>query len=156
MIDKSYEESFGDYFRRLRRSKGYRTQKDLASKAGVSQTTLSRIEDGTQSPQPETLNKLAKTLGVSYLSLLKKAGYVDEYEKELMTPLDAEKDIAEINENSYLAKETPSSFTTEKESEIPIEELVSHQLTYKGHVLTEEQKKHLVKLLQAAADMLEK
>jgi transcriptional regulator with XRE-family HTH domain len=40
-------------------------------------------------------------------------------------------------------------------SEIPIEELVNHRLTYKGHVLTEEQKQHLQKLLQAAADMLD-
>lgn len=150
-------EDFGRYLRKIREDRGY-TVNQLAMYSEVSSSLISRIENGKRGvPKPETLSKLAKALDITYLSLLKKAGYMDEYEEELMTPLDADKDIAEINEKyKGTVKETPSSYLFEKEPEIPIEELVNHTLTYKGHVLTEEQKQHLAKLLQAAADMLEK
>lgn len=61
-----------------------------------------------------------------------------------------------ISDENTLFRETPSVYAVKKELDIPIEELTNHNLTYKGHVLTEEQKQHLAKLLQAAADMLEK
>ncbi|WP_052098410.1 helix-turn-helix domain-containing protein [Paenibacillus stellifer] len=69
-------ENFGDFFRRLRRSKGYKSQKQLAADSGVSQATISRIEDGTQKPQKETLNALAHVLGVTPGALFYAAGYI--------------------------------------------------------------------------------
>lgn len=77
-----HEETFGDLFRRLRRSKGFKTQKDLAAASGVSQTTLSRIEDGTQVPQHDTLKSLAKTLNVKYIDLMEMAGYFEGLDEE--------------------------------------------------------------------------
>ncbi len=78
MLERHYEETFGDYFRRLRRAAGFKSQKELAKESGISQATLSRIEDGTQKPQKETLTTLAGTLGVSHLKLFEEAGYTTD------------------------------------------------------------------------------
>lgn len=76
MVQKVEGEGFGDYFRRLRRSKGFKSQKILAEKSGVSQATISRIEDGTQKPLPETLLLLADALNSSAIELLVRSGYL--------------------------------------------------------------------------------
>jgi transcriptional regulator with XRE-family HTH domain len=67
-------ESFGDYFRRLRRSKGFKEQKQLAEASGVSQATISRIEDGTQYPSDRTFMDLAYALSHSFEDLKRIAG----------------------------------------------------------------------------------
>ncbi|MEK5171791.1 LexA family transcriptional regulator [Heyndrickxia sp. FSL W8-0496] len=90
MVEKLNEESFGDFFRRLRRSKGFKSQKSLAELSGVSQTTISRIEDGSQNPTPETLKLLAKVLKVSNFDLMALAGHYDE--EDLLDPLHVIKD----------------------------------------------------------------
>lgn len=69
---------FGDYLKRVRISEGYATQKKLSNASGISQTTLSRIEAGTQKPAPETLRGLSKCFNaVNYGELMEKAGYLD-------------------------------------------------------------------------------
>lgn len=70
MIKKLQDESFGDYFRKLRKANGFKWQKDLAEASGVSQTTISRIEDNSQKPTPDTLRSLSKTLNVPYDDLM--------------------------------------------------------------------------------------
>ncbi len=79
MVDMLVGESFGDYFRRVRKSKGFKSQKDLAtaSNGKVSQATLSRIEDNQQKPFPETLKVLAETLDEPYEKLMIAAGYIE-------------------------------------------------------------------------------
>lgn len=47
------------------------TQKDLAKKSKVSQSTIAHIEMGTKSPSIETLSKLAKALKLKTYELLK-------------------------------------------------------------------------------------
>lgn len=74
---------FGVFLKELRRQHGYKTQKHLAEVSGVSQTTLSRIEAGTQRPQPETLMVLAKHLSsYTYGELMEKAGYFEGLPKD--------------------------------------------------------------------------
>ena len=46
------------------------TQEDLAHEAGISTSTLSRIERGTYQPRLDTLDKLAQALKVSVVELL--------------------------------------------------------------------------------------
>jgi len=80
---------FGDYIGRLRTGRGYVSQRQLAIDAGVSPSTVKRIEDGSQRAEPDTLRKLAPHLGVSYKALLEKAGYsegVDENDIEHSWP----------------------------------------------------------------------
>jgi transcriptional regulator with XRE-family HTH domain len=140
------EKDYGKFIEHHRVASGFKSQRRLAEKTGISSATISRIEAGIQRPEPETLKTLAKYLhSTSLVELMVVCGYWDE--DELLEPIDTDLNVK--NEKSSIS-------TDEKElSEIPIEELVNHRLTYKGHVLTEEQKKHLAKILQAAAEMLD-
>lgn len=87
---------FGKFLRKARLNAGYKTQKQLAEVSKVSQTTLSRIEAGTQTPSPETLKALSAHLRpYTYGELLDKAGYF----KELREPLIDFFDSHEILDN---------------------------------------------------------
>lgn len=75
---------FGLYLSLLREQSGYKSQRELALKAGISPATLSRIESGLQHPTPDTLQILSKYLrGTSYIDLMDKAGYFAD-ERDLL------------------------------------------------------------------------
>ena len=58
----------------VRRAKGW-TQEQLAAASGVHRVTIARIENGKASPNVETLERLARALGVLVDDLIdKKAG----------------------------------------------------------------------------------
>lgn len=70
---------FGLYFAKLREESGFKSQRQLAEKSGVSNGTIARIEGGTQEPTPSTLKRLAIHLkDVDYEDLMKAAGYIEE------------------------------------------------------------------------------
>jgi len=50
--------------------RGKRSQEDLAHEAGISTSTLSRLERGLHQPSLPTLRKIARALGVSLGQLL--------------------------------------------------------------------------------------
>lgn len=62
----------GEYIRRLRRARNL-SQEDLAERAGISVSTLSRIERGEVIPSFETLRELAAALGVEAEALARLA-----------------------------------------------------------------------------------
>jgi len=55
--------------RRLRELRAL-SQRELAARAGLSVTTVNRIEIGQRKPMPKTVRKLARALGVSPQELL--------------------------------------------------------------------------------------
>lgn len=55
--------------RRLRELRAL-SQRDLAAQAGLSVTTVNRVEMGRRRPMPSTVRKLAQALGVSPSELL--------------------------------------------------------------------------------------
>lgn len=69
--------TIGKYIKALREAKNY-SQRKLGYMSMVSNATINRIENGISVPEPETLKKLAKPLGVPYTSLLAAAGYLSE------------------------------------------------------------------------------
>lgn len=78
---------FGDYFSEIRKREGYKSQRDLAEKSGVSNATISRLESGVTKPSPEVLRELANCFTtVTYEELMQNAGYLnienvlDEYQ----------------------------------------------------------------------------
>ena len=99
MVRMLETESFGDYFRRLRRSKGFKSQKLLSEESGISQATLSRIEGGTQIPQADTLKTLSSSLNVPFKELMHRAGHIN-------TPW-SESETGEITIFRPMAGETP-------------------------------------------------
>jgi transcriptional regulator with XRE-family HTH domain len=54
----------GERVRLLRRRKGW-THRELADRAGVTQTTIVRLERGTSDLNISTIRKVAEALGVS-------------------------------------------------------------------------------------------
>jgi transcriptional regulator with XRE-family HTH domain len=55
---------------RIKLLRGERTQEDLAHEAGISTSTLSRLERGLHQPSLSTLRKIATALGVSLVDLI--------------------------------------------------------------------------------------
>jgi len=71
-------ESFGNYVRRLRKSKGL-TLKQVENQAKVSNAYISQIERGLRNPpHPDILKRLAKAYDVQHRELLVAAGYLEE------------------------------------------------------------------------------
>jgi len=66
--------SFGQYLVQLR-EKNSMSQRKLAETAGVTNSTISRIEADSVKPDPATLEKLAIALNVDKALLLTKCGY---------------------------------------------------------------------------------
>ena len=63
--------TISEYIKRLRTKLGL-TQDDLDKKADIKYTTLMKVESGTvNKPSVQTMDKIAKALGVSIEDLLK-------------------------------------------------------------------------------------
>ncbi|HEY5311440.1 MAG TPA: helix-turn-helix transcriptional regulator [Pirellulales bacterium] len=60
---------FGDNLRKVRKAKGI-SQEDLADKAGLHRTYISSVERGERNVTLETIDKLAKALGVPMAKLM--------------------------------------------------------------------------------------
>lgn len=112
---------FGKYLKELR---GNRSLREMERITGLSHTYLSTLEKGMdprsgkeRKPTPETLKKLSETLEVSYIQLMKRAGYVvniqesglmEATEKIILSATSAmeiEKEIHLLNENLDKLKE---------------------------------------------------
>ena len=65
----SLQETFAANFTRIRIARGL-TQEQLAAKAGISVSYVSMLQRGQRSPPLETLEQLAKALGVKAVQLL--------------------------------------------------------------------------------------
>lgn len=97
---------YGEFISKHRILSGYKSQRRLADKCGISSATISRIEDEKQKPQPETLKQLAPFLtSTSLVELMVVCGYWDKEDL-----LDDEADLANIkytntaNEIEFLTK----------------------------------------------------
>lgn len=73
---------FGEYLKELRGGKSLREMERIT---GLSHTYLSTLEKGVdprsgkeRKPTPDILKKLSEALDVPYMSLMRKAGYIDE------------------------------------------------------------------------------
>lgn len=69
MRDKTFIRALGLRVRTLRERQGY-SQEELAHRSGVSSLTVSKIELGGVDARVGTLNRLARTLGISTGELL--------------------------------------------------------------------------------------
>ncbi|PJI10209.1 MULTISPECIES: helix-turn-helix domain-containing protein [Clostridium] len=77
---KLHNETFGEYIKRIRIIRGY-SQRTLADIAGLSNTTISRIENNSiESSDSSTIVKLANGLNIAKEQLLIYSGYLDEKE----------------------------------------------------------------------------
>ena len=71
-----YNKNFGKELAKLRREAGFESQRQFALAVGLSAPSVSRIESGLQQVEPETLQKMAPYLKVTYEALMTVAGYL--------------------------------------------------------------------------------
>lgn len=68
------DETFGEYITQLRYTKRL-SQRKLAEFAGLTNSTISRIESNQVKPDPITLEKIAQALNIDKSVLMTKCGY---------------------------------------------------------------------------------
>jgi XRE family transcriptional regulator, regulator of sulfur utilization len=73
------EKRLGRRIRELRKEQRM-SQTELAQKAGVALMTISRLERGEHDPHMRTLVRIARSLGVPLLELIRSAGYSENEE----------------------------------------------------------------------------
>jgi|GEM_PF-547301 len=66
--------TLGEYIVQSRESEGL-SQRKLAELAGLTNSTISRIESNQVKPDPATLEKIAQALNIDKLILMTKCGY---------------------------------------------------------------------------------
>lgn len=93
---------FGLWFANMRERCGYDSQRKLAIASGVANSTIARIESGTQLPEPETLAKLAPYLKIGHRELMAIAGH-----------LESNQEILTVDENEIYLTEEEKRFIRE-------------------------------------------
>ncbi|WP_046213130.1 helix-turn-helix domain-containing protein [Paenibacillus wulumuqiensis] len=74
--------SFGSYLKQIREQKNWSINQ-LADLAGISTSQISRIENGKRGvPKPQTIEKIARALGVPYAEMMDRAGYLRPEENQ--------------------------------------------------------------------------
>jgi len=73
------EKQLGQKIRELRKERRM-SQTELAEKADVALMTISRLERGKHDPHMRTLWRIARSLGVPLLELIRSAGYSENEE----------------------------------------------------------------------------
>lgn len=69
-------QSAGQAFQSLREASGFKSQRELAIRSGISNGTIARVESGTQKPTPDTLMALSTHLhATNYQELMDIFGY---------------------------------------------------------------------------------
>lgn len=77
MATKRARKELGRYLKECREELGLH-QQDVAKRAGIQPSTVMRLENGDiENPRPDTLQQLAKALGVSFEDLFARIGYLD-------------------------------------------------------------------------------
>ncbi len=76
---ENMEKRLGQRVRELRK-KQKMSQTELAEKAGVALMTISRLERGEHDPHMRTLWRIARSLGVPVVELIRSAGYAQNEE----------------------------------------------------------------------------
>jgi len=110
--------SFGQYLVQLREEQSI-SQRKLAEMAGVTNSTISRIEADSVKPDPATLEKLAMALSVDKALLLTKCGY-SEIPEEFVLIARKTGDLSEEKriEAYRIFNETIDKFLLEDDDEV--------------------------------------
>ncbi|MCM3456559.1 helix-turn-helix domain-containing protein [Heyndrickxia oleronia] len=96
-------ESYGEFIKKHRILSGFKSQRRLAEKSGISAATISRIESEIQKPEVRTLQTLAHYLdSTSFVELMVVCGYWDE--DQLLENSDEEPKGVELI-SAYLKKQ---------------------------------------------------
>jgi transcriptional regulator with XRE-family HTH domain len=153
-------ETCGDFIKKHRLLSGFRKQKALADKTGISAATISRIENNIQVPEVRTVQTLSEVLtSTSYVELMLACGYWNEedllngeYEGTSYTAPQVARALNEI-----IKKETPASIEEEfiKSIELSDEEIIKEfDLKIDGQALTTLETKGIIAYIRSLRQQL--
>ncbi len=153
-------DQFGDFLRKLRKARGYKAQKDFADVTGISQASISRIENNTQKPEPDTLKVFSKVLNYPYADLMVKAGYWDEDDALGEDIEDAPKnkgnlvyDVLEQERNRQLTVKKPANYFIKSLDLNDDDLLEKFELMLDGKPLTKEEAKGVIAYLRSLREL---
>lgn len=138
---------YGDYIKKHRLASGYKSQRRLAEKSGISAATISRIEKEIQKPEARTLKTLAQYLHTtSYVELMVVCGYWDKEEL-----LDEEMLAEDPIKNNQIQDSKDNEKDLAKKIDLSDEELLKQfNLMIDGRSLTEEEAKGILAYIRAS------
>lgn len=135
-------EEYSLFFKEHRIRSGFKSQRQLSDKSGVSQTTISRLERGDQKPSIETLKELTPYLtSTSYAEMLLACGYWDE---------DISDELEDLREDIKTKKFIKKlDFDNEEMFENTIEELLKeYKIRIGGENLSKEDAKKMINFIK--------
>jgi transcriptional regulator with XRE-family HTH domain len=168
---KKEKTGYGEFIKYHRLASGFKKQKDLADKTGISAATISRIEKEIQRPEIETLKVLAPLLdSTSLVELMVKCGYWSEdellttgFDEEsnviIMTPGSGKTEtfLQSVGRGSRLQnKETPASNEEEFLESIDLTDeqlLEQFDLKIDGETLSEGETKGIIAYIRSLRQM---
>jgi len=122
---------FGAFVKMARTDKGF-TLRELADKAEVSFSQLSKIERGESNPSQSTIERIAYALNINKYELLALAGYLDaEIMEDLLLPEPSKKEVASKIEYAHIT--LPEHIlawliATENELDIPQMKIIASEM----------------------------
>lgn len=143
---------YGEYIKRHRIASGFKSQRALAEKTGIDNSTISRIELEVHKPEKRTLQTLAEYLtSTSYVELMVACGYWGEEEL-----LDSGNDSVHEYESSYEVNSDTKKETSPIEEEfiksidLTDQDLVEQfNVQIDGQPLTEEETKGIIAYIRS-------
>lgn len=146
--------SIGEF---IREKRGKRSKREIARLAGISDVYLGKIElgkdvrtGGTLLPSPEVLEKLAPVLGVNYIELAIKAGYLSQDEINQLVTIQGSlnKQLDNLKQGANEALESVS-----KHEILPLDKwLLAGGTTWRGRALTAGNARDLMAYLDNCLD----
>lgn len=143
------KQSYGEFIKQHRLSSGYKSQRHLAERSGISSATISRIENEIQKPEVETLQTLAKVLeSTSFVEMMVICGYWGEDELLENGPI----------KWPEVKKETPASDKNEEEfvNDINLSDedlLNKYELKIDGKSLSEDETQGIIAYIRSLRQM---
>lgn len=141
------QQDYGRFIRHHRLQSGYKTQRELAEKTGISESTISRMEANKNRPSPENIEALAKALPTtSVAELMVVCGYWNA-----TTWKNANIGVFSRAIPGYVMKETPSLYAKEflDKIELSDEELIKQfGITVDGVELSEKEMKKILAIVR--------
>lgn len=136
---------------KTRRKEKKLTLVQLADKLELTHGYLSNVENGNRNPSPEVLKKLSKTLELDYSKLLHEAGYEELHKAVLLAnTFEDFKDDFDVSDMFLRMTALEEALDIENflRQESHLLESENIQPKYKGHLLTEQDRKRILTMLE--------
>jgi transcriptional regulator with XRE-family HTH domain len=140
-------EGYGEFIKKHRLLSGFKSQRQLAEKTGVSHATISRIEQEIQKPEVKTLQTLSTILdSTNFMELMMVCGYWSE------------EDLLEENPIFLNAKDQKEQNSNEKEliEKIHLDDaelLNEFDIRIDGRSLTKEESQYIIACVRSLRQM---